>query len=141
MDDRTRILNMVSEGKLTVDEAEKLLDALGAPKSAPETPALLKDTRGRKPTKLRINVDTPENSKSKAKVNVNIPLSIVRTLGPVIVKNLPKEAKDELDKSGVDIVSIISDIETIIAEASEEDIINVDAYDGEDGAKVRVYLE
>jgi hypothetical protein len=88
---------------------------------------------------LRVNIDAGEHSK-KAKVNVSIPLSLVRTFGPIVVKNLPSEAKAELDKSGVDLAKIIGDIETIIAEASEEDIVNIDT-EGEDAAKVRIYLE
>jgi hypothetical protein len=139
MNERARILNMVSEGKITVEEAEKLMDAVEA-KGAPETEAIeLKDRRGRKPKKLRVNIDAGENSK-KAKVNVSIPLSIVRTFGPIVVKNLPKEAKEELDKSGVDLSRIVNDIEGIIAEASEEDIVNIDTV-GEDAAKVRIFLE
>jgi hypothetical protein len=130
---------MVSEGKITVEEAEKLMDAVEA-KSVPETEAIeLKDKRGRKPKKLRVNIDAGESTK-KAKVNVSIPLSIVRTFGPIVVKNLPKEAREELDKSGVDLVQIIDDIESIISEASEEDIVNIDT-EGEDAAKVRIYLE
>ncbi len=139
MNERARILNMVSEGKITVEEAEKLLDAVET-KSVPETEAIeLKDRRGRTPKKLRVNIDAGENSK-KAKVNVSIPLSIVRTFGPIVVKNLPNEAKAELDKSGVNLVQIIDDIENIISEASEEDIVNIDT-EGEDAAKVRIFLE
>ncbi len=140
MNERARILNMLSEGKLTVEEAEKLMDAVGTARSAPETEAIeLKDRRGRKPKKLRVNIDAGEQSK-KAKVNVSIPLSVVRTFGPIIAKNLPHEAKEELDKRGIDFGRIVDDIESIISEASEEDIVNIDT-EGEDAAKVRIYLE
>jgi hypothetical protein len=39
MNERARILNMLSEGKLTVEEAEKLLDVV-VKKSLPETEAI-----------------------------------------------------------------------------------------------------
>ncbi len=93
-----------------MDEAAALLDAIGKQQEAP--PAAHKDARERRPTKLRINVDSGDSPK-KAKVNVNIPLSIVRSLGPVVVKNLPREAKDELDKNGIDLAALLSEIENI----------------------------
>ena len=139
MNERTRILNMISEGKITVEEAEKLLDALDK-RSSDETEALeLKDKRGRKPKKLHVNIDSSENAK-KSKVDIHIPLSIIRTFGPIIVKNLPPEAKAEMDKSGVNFAQIVEDIDKIILEGSDEDIVNIDT-EGDDAAKIRIYLE
>lgn len=139
MEDKTRILNMVSEGKITVDEASILLDALNKKEKISEEPIAMKGKQGRKPTKLRVNIDANENSK-KSKVNVNIPLSLVKTLGPIISKNLPKEAKEEMDKKGVDLVAIMNSIDEFIEAAGEEDIVNVDI-EGDEPAKVRVYVE
>ncbi len=139
MEDKTRILNMVSEGKITVDEASILLDALNKKEKIAEEPIAMKGKQGRKPTKLRVNIDANENSK-KSKVNVNIPLSLVKTLGPIISKNLPKEAKEEMDKKGVDLVAIMNSIDEFIEAAGEEDIVNVDI-EGDEPAKVRVYVE
>lgn len=139
MNERTRILNMIAEGKITVEEGEKLLDSLAAPESG-ENPAVeLKDKRGRRPKKLRVHIDSKEDSK-KAKVNVTIPLSVVRTFGPIIAKNLPREAREEMSRSGIDFAQLIDDIENIIAENDGEDIVNIDT-EGEDAAKVRIYLE
>lgn len=138
MEDKTRILNMVSEGKITVEEASVLLDALIKNGKA-EEPISMKGKQGRKPTKLRVNIDANENSK-KSKVNVNIPLSLVKTLGPIISKNLPQEAKEEMDKKGVDLVAIMNSIDEFIEAAGEEDIVNVDI-EGDEPAKVRVYVE
>jgi|WetSurMetagenome_2_1015567.scaffolds.fasta_scaffold77060_2 hypothetical protein len=140
MNEKTRILEMLSNGKITVEEAEKLLSALDAP--PPSEGVELKDKRGRKPKKLRVVVDGyhhGDNTK-KAKVNLTIPLSLVRTFGPIIMKNLPNDAKEEMANSGVDFAAIINDIETFVAENSEEEIINIDT-EGEDAAKVRIYLE
>lgn len=135
---KTRILNMLKDGQITVEEAEQLLRALDQPASAPVT---LKDNRGRKVKKLRVIVDTVDEKQSKAKVNVNVPISLVQTLGPIIAKNLPAEAKEEIDKAGVDLVAIMQSIETLIDSGLEEDIVNVDIGDGPDMAKVRVYVE
>jgi hypothetical protein len=86
-----------------------------------------------------VKIDGDGNAK-KAKINITIPLSLVRTFGPIIIKNLPADARDEMAKSGVDLSGIIDDIETFVAENSEEDIVNIDT-EGEDAAKIRIYLE
>ncbi len=142
MEDRTRILNMLKDGTITVEEAEELLRALESNQPAAEpaaVPVAMKDTRGRKAKKLRVQVDTGENE-TKAKVNINVPISLIKTLGPVIVKNMPMEAKTEMDKHGVDLVAIMESIETLIESGQEEDIVNVDV-EGNEAAKVRVYVE
>jgi hypothetical protein len=136
--DRSRILNMVKDGKITIDEAEKLLDALEG-RSQPADSVPLKDNRGRKPKKLRVMVDSG-NSKD-AKVNVNIPISLVRTVGPLVFKNMPKEAKEKLEESGVDLAAIFNDIEKLLEDGLEEDIVNIDSGENGDKSKVRIYVE
>ena len=136
---RARILNMLKDGAITVEEAEELLRSLET-KQPEQEPIALKDARGRKNKKLRVQVDTGENE-GKAKVNVNVPVSLIKTLGPVIAKNLPAEAKKEMDKAGVDLVAIMESIESLIDSGLEEDIVNVDVGEGPDMAKVRVYVE
>ncbi|HWR22239.1 MAG TPA: hypothetical protein VN366_02080 [Feifaniaceae bacterium] len=138
--DKSRILNMLREGHITVEEAEELLRALEQAQVS-AAPVPLKDARGRKAGhKLRVVVDAGENSQ-KAKVNVNIPVSLIRTIGPIIAKNLPAEAKQELDKAGVDLLAIMDSIEQLIESGIEEDIVNVDVGEGPDVSKVRVYVE
>lgn len=136
---RARILSMLKDGLITVEEADQLLSALETKESSAEP--VLKDSRGRKGgKKLRVVVDASENQK-KAKVNVFMPVSLIKSLGPVIIKNLPAEAKAEIDKAGVDLVEIMNSIEMLIESGQEEDIVNVDVGEGPDMAKVRVYVE
>ena len=135
---RVEILNMFKEGTLTLEEAAELLGAL----SQPETEIALKDVRSRKRKKLRIQVDAAENGSSgKAKVNVALPISLVKSLGPLIEKCLPAEAKAEMSKAGVDLEAIIGSLDTLIESAEEEDIVNIDAGDSEDMAKVRIFVD
>jgi pectate lyase len=137
---RTRILQMLKAGVITVDEAEELLRALETKEPTAEQTVAFKDTRGRKNKKLRVQVDAGENE-GKARVNINVPVSLIKSLGPVVVKNLPVEAKEELDKSGVDLISIMEGIESLIESGQDEDVVNVDVNKGSDTAKVRVYVE
>lgn len=137
---RIRILQMLKAGVITVDEAEELLRALETKEPAAEQTVAFKDARGRKNKKLRVQVDAGEDEK-KARVNINVPVSLIKSLGPVVVKNLPVEAKEELDQFGVDLVSIMEGIEALIESGQEEDVVNVDVNKGSDTAKVRVYVE
>jgi len=141
--DRLRILNMVKNGTLTVEEAEKLFDAAEpAAEVRKQTEEIaVKDPRGRKGKKFRIIVDSVDEKMKSAKVNVSIPLSIIRSIGPIIAKNLSRETKQELDGAGVDIEQIIKDIESIIDNGLDEDIVNVDTGEGEEKTKVRIYVE
>ncbi len=144
--EKSRILNLLKDGAITPEEAERLLDALESrenPAPEPVEAVVLKDTRGRKPKKLRIMVDSNEKSSGKAKVNVSIPISLVRSLGPIALSSIPKDARREMEAQGVDIKAILAQVEELIESGSEEDFVNVDTGngEGEEGSKVRVYVE
>lgn len=143
--EKTRILNLLRDGAITTEEAERLLDALDSrrePEPEPE-PVVLKDSRGRKPKKLRILVDNAEANNGKAKVNVSIPISLIRSLGPIALSSIPKKTKQEMEENGVDVASILSQVEELIESGADEDFVNVDTGDGEGegSSKVRVYVE
>lgn len=145
--DKTRILSMLSERKITVEEAEKLLSALdNGSDPKPTEPVTVKSVKKKRPKKVRILVDAGENAGDSAKVNLNIPIALIRTMGPTIARKMPQKAKDKLEEKGVDIEDILSGIETMIDEADEngldEDIVNVDVGEADgDNVKVRIYLE
>jgi len=144
--EKSRILNLLRDGAITPEEAERLLDALESrenPAPEPVEAVVLKDTRGRKPKKLRITVDSNEKCSGKAKVNVSIPISLVRSLGPIALSSIPKDARREMEAQGVDIKAILAQVEELIESGSEEDFVNVDTGngEGEEGSKVRVYVE
>ncbi|NLM60775.1 MAG: hypothetical protein GX193_01690 [Clostridiales bacterium] len=143
MSEKLRILNMVREGTISPEEAELLLKALETQENPTvETPVTLKDNRGRKSKKLRILVDADEKGKNKAKVNVTIPLSLLKSIGPIVKNSIPSNVKSELEDQGVNIGEILNTVEYLIENGLEEDIVNIDA-GGEDGenAKVRIYVE
>lgn len=143
MSEKLRILNMVREGIISPEEAELLLKALETQENPTvETPVTLKDNRGRKSKKLRILVDADEKGKNKAKVNVTIPLSLLKSIGPIVKNSIPSNVKSELEDQGVNIGEILNTVEYLIENGLEEDIVNIDA-GGEDGenAKVRIYVE
>lgn len=144
--EKTRILNLLRDGAITTEEAERLLDALESreqPEPAAAEPVVLKGTRGRKPKKLRIQVDSDETTNGKSKVNVSIPISLIRTLGPIALSSIPKKTKQELDEQGIDVAAILSQVEEMIESGTDEDFVNVDSgnNEGEGSSKVRIYVE
>jgi len=46
-----------------------------------------------------------------------------------------------MSKAGVDLEAIIGSLDTLIESAEEEDIVNIDAGDSEDMAKVRIFVD
>jgi len=68
-DDTRRILDMLSQGKITVDEADRLLKAVGASAADTAAPTRADPTRARW---IRINIQKPATDDGHKAKNVNI---------------------------------------------------------------------
>lgn len=141
MNEKQRILKMVSEGTISVEEAEILLEALN--KNTPSEELKLKDSRGRKNKNLLVDIDAKSENDTKAKVKIKLPLSLVKALVPVMKSGLPHEAREELNKKGIDIDQIIEATEKLSdeLEATEDNIVDIEAGEGSDKATVRIYVD
>jgi hypothetical protein len=103
---RRQILQMLAEGKITADEAERLIDALEReqPESLPGA-ALRPKPR---PKYLRVVVSSADNfgGDGPGRVNVRVPLQLLRA-GVRLTSLIPPQAltrvNAELNKSGVPI--------------------------------------
>jgi len=140
-DDRSRILGMVAEGKITVDEASRLLDALGAREkpASPDSPITGDPTPllGALPRFLYVKVESEEGDN----VNVKIPVALIRS-GLKLTSLIPPQAMEMLSSSmtehgmSIDFSNLKpADIDDIV-EALREVEVNVDSANGD---KVRVY--
>ena len=132
-----KVLEMIKEGKITPEEGEKLLSAMrdGATSDAPKTHV--------KNTMLRVRVDVHDpNKEDQAKVNINVPLTLAKKAAGLIAL-IPKDAKAELSENGIDLDAInIAELIGMFEEGLiSEELVNVDAGDGEKGAKVRIYVD
>jgi len=140
--ERRKVLEMLAAGKITPEEAERLLERLGSPpgpENAPESEATgAADTRDgagrpRAPRFLRVVVDSPERDN----VNIRLPLGLIRT-GLKLTTILPGRVSRRLSERGIDLSQLGKlDDEALIAELSA---LQVDVM-GEDGEKVRVFCE
>lgn len=140
--DRRAVLQMLAEGKITAEEAERLLSALDRNGSTPMTTVSSPSTGHNAPPKyLRVTVDAMEHGKP-AKVNVRVPMALLRA-GVRLTSLIPPAARDqvnaELAKNGVpfDIGQLKPENLDELVSHLNDLTVDVDAAD----AKVRVYCE
>lgn len=129
-----RILEMVRSGKITPEEGEKLLAAIGQGEQK---------QAAAKRTMLRIRVDASDpESDGRAKVNVNVPLAIAKkAMG--LLSLVPKETRKELSDKGIDLdaIDLRELIEMFESGGLTEELVNVETGTDEKGAKVKIYVD
>jgi hypothetical protein len=142
-EDRKRILAMLAEGKLTADEAERLLDAMSrTPIPVSAGPAPKDQGSNHAPRYLRVEVDANDASEGKTKVNIRVPMQLLRA-GVRLSALIPPKAREEVN-AAMRREGIALDINQIRPENLEELIeqmsdMSVDV--DNERAKVRVYCE
>jgi hypothetical protein len=136
--ERERILKMLAEGKISVAEAEELLDALSQNKPTEEaTPT----PGGKKPKYLRVQVH-PGPRSGKEQVNIRIPLQLIRA-GVKLASVVPGEAREKVNQAlhdkgiGLDINDLTSEKLDSVIESLGDMSVDVD---GED-EKVKIFCE
>ena len=143
--DKKRILEMIKEGKISVDEGVELLNAINEPRVADEdVPVTVVRAPSNKRRKLRIEVVAQDGNNDHANVSVAIPLNIVKAMLPVLNSGIiPETARSEMSGKGIDMDAVIAAIESVMDNLDEldEDIVSVDAGEGDEGAKVKVYVD
>lgn len=135
-EDKRKILELLSNGKISVEEAERLLAALGADsEEGSET------KKGWRPKYLRVTVEPTDGNPKGDRVNVRVPMNLIRA-GLKWVSFIPKDARgkvqDAFDEKGIDM-----DFQQLKPEDLEELVVNLNdlqvEVDGEE--RVRVYCE
>jgi hypothetical protein len=137
---RRQILEMLAEGKITADEAERLIAALED--QAPESAAV--EPRTKPPKYMRVVMSSEDNfgGTGPGRVNVRIPLQLLRA-GVRLTSLIPPQAlgraNEELQKSGIpiDLTQLKpQDLEELIEHLGDVSV-DVDQPD----AKVQVFCE
>jgi hypothetical protein len=131
--ERKKILDMLAEGKITAEEADKLLDKLAGAAPAEAKDAKPADGSTAKPRFLRIVVDRP----GQEQVNVRMPLAFARTRSHLLAA-LPPRVTEKLAELGIDLSAARSMNDQDWASAMED--INIDIEKG-NGKKVKVFCE
>jgi Asp-tRNA(Asn)/Glu-tRNA(Gln) amidotransferase B subunit len=101
---RRQVLQMLAEGKITADEAERLIDALE--REEPEAPRGAVSRSKARPKYLRVVAVDNSDGGGPSRINVRIPLQLLRA-GVRLTTLVPPQAltkiNAELAKSGVPI--------------------------------------
>ena len=143
--DKKRILEMIKEGKISVVEGVELLNAINEPRVADEdVPVTVVRAPSNKRRKLRIEVVARDGNNDHANVSVAIPLNIVKAMLPVLNSGIiPETARSEMSGKGIDMDAVMAAIESVMDNLDEldEDIVSVDAGEGDEGAKVKIYVD
>jgi len=138
-EDRKRILAMLAEGKISADEADRLISAL-------ERPPLLGGPNVARsngaPKYFRVQVDADRPLSGPTKVNIRVPMSLLRA-GVRLSALIPPAAREEVNaamaKKGInfDINQLRPENLEGLIEQLGDFTVDVD----NDRAKVRVYCE
>lgn len=136
--EKKQILVMLEQGKITAEQAEKLLKAVDIPES---------ETELRKSDSVTKSVEKSALSsvkiKGKFKVEVqsadgdNVMITLPLMLAKLAFNMMPAQKLSEIKANGVDIEQIVNNIEEFI-DMVDEDIVNVVSANGD---KVRIYIE
>jgi hypothetical protein len=142
-ENQKKILEMLANKKISVDEAYRLLSALKTEASAPESTAEVGTTGKTKPKYLRVTVQPGHGHEHDdvERVNVRVPMSLIRS-GMKLTSLLPPEARDKvtetLHEKGIDFDMRNlkpEDLEEIIEALSE---LEVDVVSNKEVVKVFV---
>lgn len=135
--EKERIVKLLEDGKITADDAAKLLAALGGDESG-------SDARGGTPPpkdkKLRcvVEIEGDEN----VNINLALPLEVAKIAEGIISSIIPDEAAERLETRGIHIKTL--DLGAIVGGmtggGSGDDIINV-KIEGDEDIRVKVYMD
>jgi hypothetical protein len=134
--ERKQVLEMLVQGKITAEEADRLIERLAASEESHEDRgegATGPASRPQNPRFLRVVVD----SKDGDKVNIRVPLALVRT-GIKLSAMLPAQASEKLNAKGIDLTQLSSLKGEDLANALRELSVDVDSTQGD---KVRIFCE
>ena len=145
IDNRRQILDMLAQGKINVDEAERLLSLVDQPSAGEPGRADTSDAKKPSPKYLRVVVEPgrQEGGEEEAnRVNIRVPMALLRAgvkLAALVPNSAINRVNQELQEKGIDI-----DVGALKAENLEE-LVNamadfeVDVQAGE--KKVRIFVE
>jgi len=139
-DNRRQVLEMLANGKITAEEAERLIAALERNGSNGAGATAMSETD--KVKYLRVLVDTKDPLDGPTKVNVRVPMQLLRAgvrLTGVIPASAREEVNNALRKEGIafDINNVTPQNLEELIEQLRELTVDVD----NENTKVRVFCE
>ena len=140
-ENRRQVLDMLAQGKITVEDAERLLSLVDQPTEADTGGTQARDARKPAPKYLRVVIGDGDGPQSKH-VNIRVPMALFRA-GVRLVSVLPSDATSKINgklkEKGIpiDLGKIEGeDLEDLVDSLSD---LQVNIQDGNE--KVRIYVE
>jgi len=145
---RRQILQMLSEGKISPDEAERLITAVEGPVGTKSTDPAFGSAEKSRPRYLRVVVDSEDEGSHEGptKVNVRVPMQLLRA-GVKLAGLLPapalRRANDAMQEQGVpiDLTQLKPENLEELVEQLNDLTVDVDQKDANTKVKVRVFCE
>jgi len=138
-ENRRQILDMLSEGKISADEAERLLTLLEQPVSGGTRGSDTGEGRKSPPRYLRVVVEDDGESGTE-RVNVRVPMALIRSgvkLAALIPGDATNRMNEKLREKGIDGGNLKSeDLEDLVDALAD---MEVDVQDSKE--HVRVFVE
>ena len=133
--DRKLVLEMLADGKIGVDDAQRLLSKLEEVESSPQDNGGADAPTKKTPKHLRI---VATDGSEEDAINLRIPLGLVRA-GLALDSFLPSWARD---RSGIFVGSSVADLTQLDTDFLRENLDELDmSFDSEDGESVRLFVE
>jgi hypothetical protein len=136
-DDRRRVLDLLAQGKITVDEADRLIAAIVDQAAAPK----VEEGEPQKTRYLRIAVHKAANAgRGEKDVNIRVPIAMVRggmRLGAMIPGLAGDQLRAKLREQGLDVD--FSKLDPAAVEDVLKDLGTIDIDSGK--AQVRITCE
>jgi|AP95_1055475.scaffolds.fasta_scaffold133183_2 hypothetical protein len=140
-ENRRQILDMLSEGKISVEEAESILGLLEQPASVATSGSDTGEGRKSPPKYLRVVVEEDGESGNE-RVNVRVPMALIRS-GVKLAALIPGDATNRMNEKlrekgiGIDVGNLKSeDLDQLVDALAD---MEVDVQDG--NGHVRVFVE
>ena len=141
-ENRRHILDMLAQGKITADEAERLIAAIEkAPAGGAESAAPRTDARY-----IRVQVESEKNGDDDgpAKVNIRVPVKLLRA-GVRLAGLIPQEARERVNEAmrekgmAFDLDRLKPENLDVLIDELQDVSIDVDQKNGK--ARVKVFSE
>ncbi|MCA8913459.1 MAG: hypothetical protein KDB82_17295 [Planctomycetes bacterium] len=143
MNERMKILEMLKDGKITPEQADKLLDKLAKLDAEPdEDDFVVEEPRAYKATAIAMAMKAKNKTKGKRflgihitthdgkNINVRLPLGIVRA-GVKMTALLPESARDALEDKGISLDELVKLHGDDLTQALEELDIKISTDEGD----------
>jgi hypothetical protein len=144
-EERRQILEMLAEGKISADEADRLIGALGGSSATTTTTSATAVQAKPLPKFIRVMIDAKEGRHDKpVHVNVRVPVALLRAgvrFGSLIPIQAQERMNAEFRKNGLDF-----DIRQVKPENINELIdqlqdLSIDVDQEDDDTKIRIFTE